>query len=104
MAMAEGNDVPSSRRMPVPDSKSAPISRGIFARRCSSFVMTAVGYTWLRSMPSGPRDGADDQAADVIVLDLVEQFFIFGAFGGGEHAEVIDHQHLADLFAQRSFS
>ena len=103
MAMAEGNEVPSSRRMPVPDSKSAPISSGIFARRLK-FVGDDGGRVDLAALDAErPARGADDHAADVVFLDLVQQLFVFGAFGGGEDAEVIDHQHLAELLAQGHF-
>ena len=37
----------------------------------------------------------------MIFFDLVEDFFVRGAFGGVKDAEVRHHQHLAELFAQR---
>ena len=42
MAIAVGNDVPSSRRMAVPRSKSAPMSSGNFDFDCSWLFSTAV--------------------------------------------------------------
>src|SRR5882757_1361742 len=51
--MAVGNDVPSSRRMAAPRSKSAPTNSGTFALACNWLVSTAVGYAWLFTMPSG---------------------------------------------------
>ncbi len=53
-AMFVGNEVPSSKRIADPRSKSAPTKSGIFAFACSSLFSAAVGYAWLFSIPSGP--------------------------------------------------
>ena len=42
-AMAVGKDVPSSSRIAVPRSKSAPTSSGSFDLACSWLLSTAVG-------------------------------------------------------------
>ena len=50
-----------------------------------------------------PAIGDDDEPADMIVLDLMQHFLVFGAFGGIEDAEERDHQHLPELLAQGHF-
>ncbi len=47
---------------------------------------------------------AENQSAHVIIFDLVEQLFVVRAFGGSENAEIVRHQHLAELFRAVSFS
>src|SRR5208337_743297 len=98
-AIAVGNDVPSSRRIAVPRSKSAPISSGSFDLDCSWFVSTAVVCLALddaqrRSM----RDV--DESPDVQLVHVVHHLCVGIGIRGREAAVVCREENLADLLLQ----
>ena len=69
------------------------------------FVGKDCGWINLPALDSQrPTNRPGNQAADAILLHLAKELLILGAFGGREDAEVINHQHLAQLFAQGHLS